>query len=206
MIVISEYKLTKEQIAGYKAKGYRVAYGYENPSIKPKEAVGILLQNIYPSTVQLINKLLYWHHTVTLKLDDKSYTLNSLDDWSRTVQDAKDQLKQVTIKHPIYQIYLDNRKEYIAKQKAIKLAKQYELYFIDIPEEELTLFLSANAKLYGISVDFNDKIDMFRAYRQIKYYQEHDIPVEYEEPEEVEYFGDVTYLEDTIYKNAKGSC
>jgi hypothetical protein len=143
---------------------------------------------------------------ITIKLDDKTYELTSLTEWSYTCQSDTDPLKQVTKKHPVYQAYLDNRKEYIAKQKAKKLSDEYELHFIDIPEEELTLFLSANAKYYGISVDFNNKIDMFKAYQQIKYYQEHDIPVEYEEPEEVEYFGDVTYLEDMIYKNAKDSC
>lgn len=206
MIVITEYKLDKEQTNKYIAKGYRIARSNDNPYIKPKESVGFLLSTLYPSTINLIEKLLYFHHTITLKLDEKVYTLNSLEDWKYTCQSDTDPLKQVTKKHPVYQAYLDNRKEYIAKQKAKKLSDEYELHFIDIPEEELSLFLSANAKYYGISVDFNNKIDMFKAYQQIKYYQEHDIPVEYEEPEEVEYFGDVTYLEDMIYKNAKDSC
>lgn len=206
MIVITEYELDKEQTKKYLTKGYRIARSDENPYIRPKEPVGFLLDNLYPSTIKLIEKLLYFHHTITLKLDEKTYTLSSLEDWRYTRQSDKDVLKQVTVKHPVYQAYLDNRKEYIAKKKADKLKKQYDLYCIDISDEELTLFLTANAKYYGIYVDFNNKIDMFRSYQQIKYYQEHDIPVEYEEPEEVEYFGDATYLEDMIYKNAKGSC
>ena len=206
MIVITEYKLDKEQINKYITKGYRIARSNDNPYIKPKESVGFLLSTLYPSTINLIEKLLYFHHTITLKLDEKTYTLNSLEDWKYTCQSDTDPLKQVTKKHPVYQAYLDNRKEYIAKQKAKKLSDDYELYYVDIPEEELTLFLTANAKYYGIYVDFNNKVDMFKAYQQIKYYQEHNIPVEYEEPEEVEYFGDVTYLEDIIYKNAKDSC
>lgn len=206
MIVITEYELTKEQIAQYKSKGYRIAQSNENPYIRPKESVGFLLNNLYPSTINLIEKLLYWHHTVTLKLDEKSYTINSLEDWKYTRQSDKDVLKQVTVKHPVYQAYLDNRKEYNNKRRSAKKLDTYKKYWVNKPIEEIELFLTANAKYYGIYVDFNDKTDMYRAYQQIKYYQEHDIPAEYEEPEEVEYFGDATYLEDIIYKNAKGSC
>lgn len=206
MIVITEYKLDEEQIAQYKSKGYRIARSDENPYIKPKESVGFLLDALYPSTINLIEKLLYFHHTVTLKLDEKSYTINSLEDWKYTRQSDKDMLKQVTVKHPVYQAYLDNRKEYNDKRKSKKKLDIYKKYWIAEPIEEIELFLTANAKYYGIHVDFNSQGDMFRAYQQIKYYQEHDIPVEYEEPEDLIYYGNATYLEDLIYKNAEDSC
>ena len=206
MIVITEYKLDEEQIAQYKSKGYRIARSDENPYIKPKESVGFLLDALYPSTINLIEKLLYFHHTVTLKLGEKSYTINSLEDWKYTRQSDKDMLKQVTVKHPVYQAYLDNRKEYNDKRKSKKKFDIYKKYLIAESIEEIELFLTANAKYYGIHVDFNSQGDMFRAYQQIKYYQEHDIPVEYEEPEDLIYYGNATYLEDLIYKNAEDSC
>ena len=46
MKVISEYKLTQDQIKEYRNKGYEVYYGYENPNIKPGESVGFLLDNL----------------------------------------------------------------------------------------------------------------------------------------------------------------
>ena len=124
MIVITEYKLDEEQTNKYLAKGYRIARSDENPYIKPKESVGFLLDNLYPSTINLIEKLLYFHHTVTLKLGEKSYTINSLEDWKYTRQSDKDMLKQVTVKHPVYQAYLDNRKEYNDKRKSKKKAEE----------------------------------------------------------------------------------
>ena len=59
MKVISEYKLTQEQIKQYRDKGYEVYYGYENPSIRPGESVGILLDTMYTSTINLIENLLH---------------------------------------------------------------------------------------------------------------------------------------------------
>ena len=59
MKVISEYKLTQDQIKEYRNKGYEVYYGYENPNIKPGESVGFLLDNLYSSTINLIDTLLH---------------------------------------------------------------------------------------------------------------------------------------------------
>lgn len=231
MIVISEKKLTDEEIQEYIDRGYRFAYGYENPVIKYKESVGILLDTMYKSTMDLINDLLYKKHNVTIKYDDKTYKLNTLDEWQVTHQSDKDMLKQVTYRHPILQIYEEKRREYFEKLRIAKRKSQYEelseSYGIaNIPsEEEIDGFLKAFAHLYQVDVDYSDHLSKLKNYYQIMFYLDNDVPyanepigispadepmfrpemfqtIPYEEPIEIESFGDEIYLEDYVYKNA----
>lgn len=235
MIVISERQLTNDEIKSYKAKGYRVAYGYENPVIKPNESVGIILDVMYKSTIDLIDSLLYKHHKVTIKHEDKSYTLDSLDEWKKSYQSDKDSLKMTFECHPIYRQYLDKRNEYFEKRKAQGIKQQYDIIYdyIDrdeIPnDDELDNFLRTFGYLYQVDVDYTDRLSKLYAYMQLKWYLENDIsyvnePLSididdepmfsdlqfkippYEEPIEVISFGDQTYFEDFIYKNVDNSC
>ena len=90
MIVISEPKLTKEQIDKYHEKGYRVCQTYDDPVINRGESVGFILDKIYKSTIEKIEYLLFTHHNVSIKYGEDKYLLNSLDDWKQTYQDEKD--------------------------------------------------------------------------------------------------------------------
>lgn len=210
MIVISEYRLKDEQIKGYTSKGYRFAYTYENPTIRYGEAVGILLKPMYKTTIELIERLLYFKHNVTLKYEEDSYKLNTLDDWKRTYQSDKDCLKMKREYHPILQEYYNKREEYFEKLNARKIRDQYEEIYINfgidaetLPNElEVDAYLGEHAYEYQIDVDYSNNLSKLRAYYQIQYYIDHDIPKTIEEPEEVQSFGDEIYLEDYIYKNS----
>lgn len=229
MLVISEYKITNDEIKKFKDKGYRFAYGYEQPVIKPKESVGFLLDSMYKSTIDLIERLLWSKHIVTIKYDGKSYTLHSLDEWKYTHQSEKDALKLKTDKHPIYQIYLDKKAEY-NRQRYAK-TKRNQLQFVsDCKDaEDLDQILSAFAYLYDINVDYDDTYSKLAAYQQIKWYLDNNIDyinpapvIPYDEtpmfnmfqvpsPTDVEevvlvYYGDEEYFEDTHYKITENTC
>lgn len=228
MIALTENKMTDEFRNKYMSKGYRVASVFDRPYIKPKESVGIELHTLYKTTIDLIERLLYFKHTVTLKFLDKVYTLNSLDEWKTTIQNPKDQIKTLTIVHPILQEYYNQRKEYFQRVSDNKRKEQYKVHVegIDLPDkDELDNFLSTFAPRYDIPVDYTDIIDKARAYQQIKFYLDNNleytnpapiIDVEYtpfanmvsinhnslvEEPD-IEYFGNEIYFEDTAYKLA----
>lgn len=234
MIVISEKKLTQDEIKTYLNRGYRFAYGYEDFTVHKNESVGIILDTMYKSTIDLIERLLYKKHQLTLKYGNETYILNTLDDWKCTEQSKKDILKQVTYKHILYQTYLDKRNEYIENQKELKLKEQYQIIYenfdIELPDdEELDNFIRTFGYLYQLDVDYSNRMSKLQTYYQLKWYLEHDIPYvneplsididdeqmfdrsmfkipSYEEPIEVISFGDQTYLEDFIYKNVDNSC
>lgn len=248
MIILYETKPKDDIIANYRNQGCRVASIFDNPYIKQGESVGILLDKIYKTTIDFIDNLLYNNDRVntseykpdkdgnlikhrkqsnkvinklTLKYDNKSYKLDSLSDWKFTHQSETDQIKTKTDYHIIYQTYLDNVKEYNELQKQIVLKQQYELYTIEVSDEELDNYVNAFAYLYDIGVDMTDTIDKLRAYKQIQFYQDNEIPyinervispdsepmfagkfnIQYEEPIEVISFGNETYLDDFVYKN-----
>ena len=235
MIVISEYLLDEETIKAYKDRGYRFAYGNEHPYIKPRESVGILLDTMYKSTMDLIDTLLFRKHTVTLKYDDETYTLSNLDEWKKSYQSDEDSLKMTFECHPIYKIYLDKRAEYFATKKAEKIEKQYDTVYDyidrkDIPnDDELDNFLRTFGYLYQVDVDYTDRLSKLYTYIQLKWYLEHDLPYAnepmsidvddepmfstiqfkippFEPPIEEISFGDATYFEDFVYKNTESSC
>lgn len=200
MKILTEYKNKKEP----KTLQAQLIYGLTIKDFRPGEAVGIYLREIYPSTVDLIESLLYFKHPLTLKYEDTQYKLNTLEDWKVTYQDPEDQIKTKTDRHPILQIYLNNRKEYNENKQAKKLKEQYNIIFenFKLPDEnEIDSFLQDLAPLYEVDVDYSDNLSKYRAYIQIKYYLEHDF--EYSRPANAAFImpiGNETYLEDLIYK------
>jgi hypothetical protein len=248
MIILYETKPSDSTIANYRQQGYRVASIFDNPYIRQGESVGILLDKIYKPTIDFIDNLLYNNDRVniseykpdkdgklikhrkqsnkvinklTLKYDNKYYNLDSLSDWKFTHQSETDQIKTKTEYHIIYKTYLDNVKEYNELQKQIVLKQQYELYNVNVPDEELDNYINAFAYLYDIEVDMTDTIEKLRAYKQIQYYQDIEMPyvnerviepdsepmfagkfnIQYEEPIEIISFWDQKYMDDFIYKN-----
>lgn len=202
MQILTEYK-DKEEPKTLQAE---LVYGKTIRNFRPGEAVGIYLRTLYPSTIDLIESLLYFKHPLTLKYGNMQYKLYTLDDWKVTYQDPQDQLKTKTDRHPILQAYLDNRKEYMEMQKVVTLKKQYQIIFdnFKLPEDhEIDSFLQDMAPLYEVDVDYSDNLSKYRAYIQINYYLEHDF--EYSRPANAAFImpvGNETYLEDLIYKEA----
>lgn len=212
MKVISEYKLTEEQIKTYRDKGYEVYYGYEDFRIKPGESVGILLDTMYSSTINLIRTLLHRKikSIITLKYEDKTYTLYNEADWSHKYYEND---KWCTVEHPLLTLYYSKKEEYNTK-KQIEKAKEHTNYVLNYFHNEipgdLDVILDNFARLYDIQ--YEDTLESkLLAYASIKYYLENDI--EYsrdvlgftakEEPGvECISFGDETYLEDYIYQES----
>lgn len=211
MKVISEVKLTKEQIANYVEKGYEVYYGYENPYIKQGESVGFILDTMYKSTIDTIISLLYRKHKskITILYEGKTYTLSTPYDWQHSY---KENNKWYKIQHPILQIYLSKRNEYFEKLDLETAKNKTEIileYFEHKVPDDLEQFVKAFAPLYEIDVDYQSLDDKLKAYASIQYYLENDIPYSKEvkgidDSEEAMFetisFGDLTYLEDMIYK------
>ena len=228
-IVLYEKYISKEDEIKYRNAGYRVAKILDQPVIHKGESVGVLLDTLYKASIELIGDLLYSKHSVTIKYRNCTYNLHNIDEWHRTYQSEKDQLRLVSEYHPIYKEYLDKRAEYFQKQKEQSIKVRYECFVEGIKElpsdEELERFLNAFAYLYQIDVDYTDKLNMLQAYFTIQYYLENDIPyanephcIDYhEEPMfngiqfddsqaeefDVEYYGDQDYLEDVIYKETR---
>lgn len=201
MKILTEYK-TKEN------KEAISTYGITIRNFRPGEAVGIYLRELYPATMDLINDLLYFKHPLTLKYNDTQYKLYSLDDWKTTYQDPNDQIKTKTERHPILQEFLDKRKEYNINLEATKRQERFKSLYNDYPElefitdEALDIFITRNARAYEIYPESDDRYDKLLIYIQIKFYQEHDIEPTRELPDDLQIisFGDMTYLNDIVYK------
>ena len=201
MKILTEYK-TKEN------KDAISTYGITIRNFRPGEAVGIYLRELYPATMDLINDLLYFKHPLTLKYNDTQYKLYSLDDWKTTYQDPNDQIKTKTERHPILQEFLDKRKEYNINLEATKRQDRFKSLYNDYPElefitdEALDIFITRNAKAYEIYPESDDRYDKLLTYIQVKFYQEHDIEPIRELPDDLQIisFGDMTYLNDIVYK------
>lgn len=201
MKILTEYK-TKEN------KEAISTYGITIRNFRPGEAVGIYLRELYPATMDLINDLLYFKHPLTLKYNDTQYKLYSLDDWKTTYQDPNDQIKTKTERHPILQEFLDKRKEYNINLEATKRQDRFKSLYNDYPElefitdEALDIFITRNARAYEVYPETDDRYDKLLAYIQVKFYQEHDIEPIRELPNDLQIisFGDMTYLNDIVYK------
>ena len=201
MKILTEYK-TKEN------KEAISTYGITIRNFRPGEAVGIYLRELYPATMDLINDLLYFKHPLTLKYNDTQYKLYSLADWRTTYQDPNDQIKTKTERHPILQEFLDKRKEYNINLEATKRQDRFKTLYNDYPElefitdEALDIFITRNAKAYEIYPESDDRYDKLLTYIQVKFYQEHDIEPIRELPDDLQIisFGDMTYLNDIVYK------
>lgn len=226
MIIISEYKISNEQKERYKKQNIRFAYGYEEYHIGPKEAVGFLLKDLYKSTIDLIERLLYFKHNVTIKFEDKTYTLHSLDDWKYTIQSPKDALKTRTQTHPVYQAYLDKRREFLDKQKTMQITIKNQYILDTYKDHEIDeAFLDAFKFRYQIDYDPDSMPDKLNAYNQLKFYIDNNIDYEspapvipydetpfatmvdtsylsrVEEPDITSY-GNELFLEDIVYKTS----
>lgn len=223
MIVLSETKLDKETINKYKRKGYRVSTVFDNLYIKPKESVGIYLDKLYKPTIDLIERLLYFKHTVTLKYQGQAYILNSLEDWKYTHQSDKDQIKTTTEFHPILKAYREQRKEYLQDIADTKARIRHDLLVPKQLPDDLDTYLSTFASRYDIRYEDNT-LSKYLAYEQIKFYIDNNIPytnpapvidpqetplyslqfnyntTTVEEPEIIS-FGDETYFEDFVNKS-----
>lgn len=201
MKILTEYK-TKEN------KEAISTYGITIRNFRPGEAVGIYLRELYPATMDLINDLLYFKHPLTLKYNDVQYKLYSLDDWKTTYQDPNDQIKTKTERHPILQEFLDKRKEYNINLEATKRQDRFKSLYNDYPElefitdEALDIFITRNARAYEVYPETDDRYDKLLTYIQVKFYQEHDIEPIRELPNDLQIisFGDMTYLNDIVYK------
>lgn len=177
MLLIAEYKLTDEQINNYKNRGFRVYYGYEKPKAYKGEAVGILLDTMYKSTIDTIEYLLYTKHNLVLKYKDVDYKLQSLDEWHRTYTENK---RTMHIKHPLLIEYEGKRQDYLdelAKQKEQKkLEDLMEYYDIVNEPEDLDSFVSIFSRLYNLDVDMSNKIEKIISYKQLKTYLDLGLP------------------------------
>ena len=201
MKILTEYK-TKEN------KEAISTYGITIRNFRPGEAVGIYLRELYPATMDLINDLLYFKHPLTLKYNDTQYKLYSLDDWKTTYQDPNDQIKTKTERHPILQEFLDKRKEYNINLEATKRQDRFKTLYNDYPElefitdEALDIFITRNARAYEVYPETDDRYDKLLTYIQVKFYQENDIEPIKELPDDLQIisFGDITYLNDIVYK------
>ena len=200
MKILTEYK-NKENTKAIST------YGMTIKNFKPGEAVGIYLRELYPATMDLINDLLYFKHPVTLKYDNVQYKLYSLDEWKKTYQDPKDQIKTKTELHPVLKEYYDKRKEYLERKKDESIKMQYyAIYQLDptyqnITDEELESYIKQVAPMYEIDVDYSNRLDMLRAYIQLHYYLENDI--EYSRPAsdiQIIPVGNPMLFDDLIYK------
>ena len=201
MKILTEYK-TKENTNAIST------YGITIRNFRPGEAVGIYLRELYPATMDLINDLLYFKHPLTLKYNDVQYKLYSLDDWKTTYQDPNDQIKTKTERHPILQEFLDKRKEYNINLEATKRQDRFKSLYNEYPElqfitdEALDIFITRNARAYEVYPETDDRYDKLLAYIQVKFYQENDIEPIKELPDDLQIisFGDMTYLNDIVYK------
>ena len=201
MKILTEYK-TKEN------KEAISTYGITIRNFRPGEAVGIYLRELYPATMDLINDLLYFKHPLTLKYNDIQYKLYSLDDWRTTYQDPNDQIKTKTERHPILQEFLDKRKEYNINLEATKRQDRFKSLYNEYPElqfitdEALDIFITRNARAYEVYPETDDRYDKLLTYIQVKFYQENDIEPIKELPNDLQIisFGDMTYLNDIVYK------
>jgi hypothetical protein len=232
MIIISEYTITQEQIESYEKKNIRFAYGYEfflddyqTPYIGNKESVGFLLKDLYKSTIDLIERLLYFKHKVTLKYDDKVDILYSLDDWKSTVQSSKDALHTTTKTHAIYQAYLDKRREYLEDKRVERIRKHNEFVLQELGTDYDEAFLDTFRFRYQIEYDPESVVEKAQAYTQIKFYIDNNIEystpapvIDYEdtpfrtmvdtsylttvEEPDVESYGNENFLEDVVYKTS----
>ena len=201
MKILTEYK-TKENTNAIST------YGITIRNFKPGEAVGIYLRELYPATMDLINDLLYFKHPLTLKYNDVQYKLYSLDDWKTTYQDPNDQIKTKTERHPILQEFLDKRKEYNINLEATKRQDRFKSLYNEYPElqfitdEALDIFITRNARAYEVYPETDDRYDKLLTYIQVKFYQENNIEPIKELPNDLQIisFGDMTYLNDIVYK------
>lgn len=157
-------------------------------------------------TVNKINKY-PGKHNITLKYGDTIYHLNKLEEWHYTHQSDDDVNRVKSYNHPVLQAYYDQCKEYTEKHKAKIATEQYkivtEMFDVIPSDHDVDILLDNYAKLYGIYVPQDDKINRLKMYQQIKFYLDNNIEPDYLPDEDVELsIGNSTMLDDFIYKNS----
>lgn len=214
MIVISERKLTQEEIKKYREKNYRICYtGWQQePIIKLGEPVGFIMDTFKPQTVKFMEKIIFrkTRSLITAKIDTKVYRVDK-ENWKSTYYNDKTR-SWYSIKNPVLEIYDEQQKIRRANREDWKKRKQTEELEEQIGEipEDLDRFISTFAPLYTVDYDPEDTLSKLRAYQQCKYYLDNDfeytrdpfgiLPTE-EKMFECVSFGNETYLEDISYKN-----
>lgn len=193
------------------------------------EAVGIYLHKLYYHTMDLIGLLLYYKHPVTLKYEGKQYKLYVKEDWIQTFQDPDDQLKMKTVRHPIFQEYINKQREHrdiLNAKRTYEKEQEVLSKYVIIEEPEIDRIVRPLARLYDIDVDYENQLSKTMAYYQILYYLDNNVPytnpapvVSVEDEKmfninmfkidtdttvqdlDVESFGDTTYFDDFVNKN-----
>lgn len=223
MKVVTEHLLSDEQLQYFDDHGVEVYMYLPKEEIERGEAVGFYLSKFKPYNADLIGYLLATKHNVSIKFKDKSFKLTHIDEWRKTIQDPKDQIKTISIKHPILEMFDEKRREKSQKRKDYKAKLKYNALVPDTIPEDLDEYIQAFAPRYGI--DYEDTIvSKYQAYQSIKFYIEHNIeyssPAPVIEPDEtplfglkfnfehksveepdIESFGDEIYMEDFINKS-----
>lgn len=211
MLLVTERKLTQEEIKKYRERNYRIHYAWykEVPTVKYGEPVGFIMETFLPSTIRLMEHLIYrkTRSIITAKIDNDVVRVDK-ENWKNTYYNDKTR-RWYSIKNKVLEIYDEqqkirkqNREDWKKKQRTIALG--------NIPED-LDNILNAFARLYEVDYEPEDTESKLRAYQQIKYYLDNDfeysrdilgqLPNE-EKMFETISFGNETYFEDKVYKTA----
>lgn len=201
MIVISERKLTQEEIKKYREKNYRICYtGWqEEPVIKYGEPVGFIMDTFKPQTVKFMEKIVFRPRNILVEKETKEENedgtkkkikVNKVlptsiitvkigdkiyrvdqENWKSTHYDDKTR-RWYSVKNPVLEIYDEQQKIRRQNKEDWKKRKQTE-ELGEIPED-LDRFISTFAPLYTVDYDPEDTLSKLRAYQQCKYYLDND--------------------------------
>lgn len=176
-----------------------------NALIYRASALIFRIETFFAGTKEALERALYYKKPCKVIYQDKTYVLNTLDDWRYSRGYGKD---AIHYKHPLLQEYEAQRKDYFEFHDRIVAKEQYELAVADVKESEEEVYRLVNnfKHLYDIDVNMDNKREVYLAYKSISFYLENDIeysnePQGEEFPYEIVSFGDPVYLEDYIYKN-----
>jgi len=223
--IISETRYEKETLENLRKQGCVVNYTLipqfyneynaelnkiNNLLIAKSTALIFRIETFYAGTKEALERALFFKKKCKVLYKDKTYILNTLDDWKCTTGYGS---HTETKKHPLLQIYEEQRSEFYDKQALQKAKQRYERATegVNISEEEVYRLVNAYKVLYDIDVDMDDKAAVYLAYQSIQYYLNNDIEYSNEPqgedfPYEIISFGDATYMEDYIYQNKVTKC
>lgn len=199
MLLVTERKLTQEEIKKYREREYRIHYAWykEVPEIKYGEPVGFIMETYLPSTIRLmkylvdrprsikvdkeitqkdgtkkiikVNKPLPVSRITALVNNEKVYV--DQENWKSTHYDDKTR-KWYSVKNPVLEVYDEQQK--IRKQNREDYKKRKRTEELGEIPEDLDRLLSSFAKLYEVDYEPEDTESKLRAYQQIKYYLDND--------------------------------
>lgn len=243
--VISEYKYSINELKKLKEQKAIVNYTllpqfYQSYAteiakinytlIRRMNGVVFRLSKYYSGTKDAIEYALYLKKPIKIITSDGAvYKLQTKEEWKQTYRENG---KYKSLKHIVLMEFEQHRSEYYEKVNLIKAKETYEraVYGIKETKEEIERFVRALAPQYKVEVDYNNWVELYNAYRSIKFYYDNNIPYElYKnevfirgaiDPDDTEFFnssmfdmsnnfyavfeeelyGDQTLLEDMIYK------